>query len=329
MKSPFPQDEITYELGSFADDSGRILYWNGRVFREVLDDASWELYRKLLGSPTCSKLLANGLIETWIPNESGQEPGERLLEHKKIDFITYPPEWTLRMLWEAARTYMRCAGILAREGLIFADCHPWNVLFDFSQPRLIDFGAISDRCSSVGWIDGLRMFFIQPLWLARYGRSRGGRIAKEMMREHIFGVGPALIHMRAARFIPPAFYRLMRSYRRAVESRNRSRVVHSLEKMSEYVEQLKPPDAAREIWADYPQTTEADGKLTEKHKVVLEFLGSLHPESVLDMGTNKGWYALMAESLGAKVVAFDYEEYCVDQLYRLSRAGKKRSSPFT
>jgi hypothetical protein len=60
------EDEIDYELGSFADGTGRLFYWNNRVFRKVLDEGAWNIYRVLLESKIYPELLSNGLVETWI-----------------------------------------------------------------------------------------------------------------------------------------------------------------------------------------------------------------------------------------------------------------------
>ncbi len=327
MERSLAENEIRYELGSFADDSGRIFYWNDRVFREIHNVNAWAVYRKFLSSDISRELFAEGLVKTWIPDGIRLPSGGGLLEHRKIDFVSYPPEWTLRMLWDAARLYVRCAGILARGGFALQDCHPWNILFDFCRPTLVDFGSLSNGgIHSLGWIEGLRMFFIQPLWLCKYGRGKGRRIARAMMQEHIQGVGPALVHMHAARFIPPRFHRIAEAYKRAVKSGIGPAILQSLRKLEEYVERLEPPEPPQGYWGNYPQDEEGGG-VTQKQQTILDFLTVLHPQSLLDMGTNKGWFALQAESLGCKVVAFDYEEYCVDQLYLAGKTANKRILP--
>ncbi len=44
------EDEIQYEPGSIVDQSGRIFYWQDRVFREIYDDDIWERYKELIQS---------------------------------------------------------------------------------------------------------------------------------------------------------------------------------------------------------------------------------------------------------------------------------------
>jgi SAM-dependent methyltransferase len=58
---------------------------------------------------------------------------------------------------------------------------------------------------------------------------------------------------------------------------------------------------------------------TPKHHAVDELLTELAPETVLDVGSNSGWYAQLASRKGARVVAFDTDESAVDQLYGAAR----------
>src|SRR5690606_36942643 len=51
---------------------------------------------------------------------------------------------------------------------------------------------------------------------------------------------------------------------------------------------------------------------TIKQKFVHEILSHKKPAKVIDLASNKGYYAIMAEGLGASVVAFDYEEEVIN-----------------
>jgi len=329
MVTPYTlrKDEVEYELGSVADSAGRILYWNDRVFREVRDADSWSIYAKILKSKICSRLVAGGMVETWIPHDVHLEGSAGLLEHKKIDYVTCPAEWTPRMLWDAARCYGLCGAALAEEHLVFKDCHPWNILFDFCQPALIDFGSIVRESSPSSWIEGLRVFFVLPLWLRKVGRDFGRAVAREMMREHIHGIGYMLVRTRPASYLPPTFYRLARLYQYAIRSNDRSTLGSFFTRLQEYIDTLEPV-APKEEWADYPQQHEtATPQLREKQRTVLDILKSLGLKTLLDIGANKGWYAFEAAALGYKVVAFDREEHCVDLMYLRGQAEDSRVLP--
>jgi hypothetical protein len=54
---------------------------------------------------------------------------------------------------------------------------------------------------------------------------------------------------------------------------------------------------------------------TVKQQTLHKILTDIKPNSVLDLGSNTGWYSKLAALLGSKVVAFDIDENCVTQLY--------------
>lgn len=320
-------DEVQLEPGSVIDTTGRVFYWNDRVFREVQSDDAWSVYRSLLSSDFSCALFNRGLVETWIPDDVRLDESIGLLEHKKIDYVTCRSEWTLRMLWDGARRYVSCAALLSQQNLVFKDCHPWNLLFDFCKPVVVDFGSIIHRASASAWLEELRLYFILPLWMHKVGRGVGHAVAREMMHEHIRGVATTLARMRYARYFPPRFHRLSRQYQHAIRSNDSSRLASFFAHLQEYVDGLEP-EPPKQYWASYQQGDEVPTPgQKEKQDRVLEVLKSLNPDSVLDMGANKGWYAFAVEELGCKVIAFDNEEYCVDQMYLKGQAENRRVLP--
>jgi hypothetical protein len=210
--------------------------------------------------------------------------------------------------------------------MVFKDCHSWNVLFDYCQPRLIDFGSIGVGFGDATWLDGLCKSFIRPLWICKLGRT-GRLVARQMMREHVMGLGLTLARTRAAFYVPPGLYWLRWWYRIDVKSGTPSYLHSFFARLEQYVESLEPK-APPQYWSDYPQDERAPSRhVAEKQQTVREILTWLEPDSVLDMGANKGWYAFMAEGLGCRVVAFDSDEYCVDQMYLRGQAETKRVLP--
>ncbi len=58
---------------------------------------------------------------------------------------------------------------------------------------------------------------------------------------------------------------------------------------------------------------------TPKNRAIADLIARTRPSSVLDLGSSTGWYALLAERLGSRVVATDVDEMCVEHLYRAAR----------
>lgn len=315
------EDEIQYEPISVVDKSGRIFYWQDRVFREIYDIEVWERYKGLIQSPVLKELIIAGLIETWIPDDVELKGCAGILEHKKIDFISIVSEWTFNMLWDAAKVYLDLAVILAQNGMTFKDGHPWNILFDYCNPKMIDFGSIIPDITYTNWVNEFRIRFIAPLVGNNNRFTR--KLANEMLYEHLHGVGLAMLSNRLGSFFPFQFSVLIMQYKYAVRKKDRVAIVKAVKNMRTYLDKLRP-DVIKEYWADYIQMPEGEASIQKaKTNAVLDVLKEYHPNTVLDIGANKGWYTFLAESQGSKVIAFDYESYCVDQIYF---CGKEKNS---
>lgn len=321
-------EDVRYEPTSMVDKSGRLFYWNDRVFREITDESAWKTYQILLKSVVCPKLFEAGLIETWIPEDICLEGSIGILEHKKIDFVSYCSEWTPKMLWHAAKMIAECAKLLAQEKLTLKDGHPWNVLFDYCKPKWVDFGSITcEENSYSSLFDEFRIYYITPLWLYKFGGSFGRKIVLDMMHEHTHGMGQTTLRSYPMHFFPIRYYLLTRKYLKAIRSDDDLNKFNFFKKLLDYIQSLEPIDI-KEEWADYQQgEINALPQQLRKQKVITEVVKSLNPESVLDMGANKGAYSFIVENLGCKVVAFDREAYCVDQIYTKSQNLEKKVLP--
>jgi len=53
----------------------------------------------------------------------------------------------------------------------------------------------------------------------------------------------------------------------------------------------------------------------DKQKTVYNALNNNNNNTVLDVACNTGWFAVLAEKLGKRVVAFDIDEGCIEALY--------------
>ena len=60
-------------------------------------------------------------------------------------------------------------------------------------------------------------------------------------------------------------------------------------------------------------------KATAKHQYIDNLLEKLKPETVLDIGCNRGLFSQIAASRGAKVIGIDMDEMALDQMYNDSK----------
>ena len=96
--------------GSFRDPAGRVFLYEGRVHRGV-DDASYHLLRELTDTGLLARLIADGLLvgTEFVEDAQLQEvlaaaqpPFRRFLRHRTVPMLSWPYEWTISMLADAA-----------------------------------------------------------------------------------------------------------------------------------------------------------------------------------------------------------------------------------
>src|SRR5262249_4782883 len=96
--------------------------------------------------------------------------------------------------------------------------------------------------------------------------------------------------------------------------------VSSLQRLRKKVSRLAEGYRPRGTWSTYTATCTYDeaGEAAKK-TVVKDFLQTVKPESVLDLGCNTGDYSIIAAENGAKVVAVDSDHDAIELMYRRLR----------
>ena len=97
--------KLDYDKGSFRDPAGKIFYYKNKVYREVFKS----------GLPRLAFLQKNNLLRELIEKKflikteiiesdelSLPDKNNQIIEHEKLDFISYPYEWTFNQLKDAA-----------------------------------------------------------------------------------------------------------------------------------------------------------------------------------------------------------------------------------
>ena len=99
--------KLTIDDGSFRDPDARVAYLNDSVYRIVYPNGfkKFDLIKKILQIESISKYL----IDTEEVSKEEQklleldnELNVRIFKHKKIDYISYPYEWSFHRLKDAA-----------------------------------------------------------------------------------------------------------------------------------------------------------------------------------------------------------------------------------
>ncbi len=350
MTAAASRADVTRLVG--FDTAGEPFVSGDRVLRGIYPGSAKTVRRVL---HTCEKhnLFSHGIVATreLAENPHPELAYEIVLEHERIPFVSYPHEWSASMFKEAALLHIALYERLEEHGLTLKDWHPQNILFSATRPVFVDFtsiipveelpdqqhlrsgrpprwfGALWDSTSKSVYEMYRLMFepyFGLPLEMMHRGQHHRARPriyettlnASESVitRAEVFGdsLTPRLaceLNERLLRFTllerGPAKPRFFRRVRHHVASR---RAALKGSAYSSYYEEKGEAFAAEpgEDW-------------TKKQQGVHTALTTCSPQSVLDLGSNTGWFSMLAAKLGSSVVAVDLDEASIDRLFGEAR----------
>lgn len=277
-----------------------------------------------------------------------------VMKHKKIAYISYPHEWCASMLKDAALFHLDLSQWLFEHGLFLKDAHPWNILFEKGRPVFVDFTSIVSRDSLFAeeYLESNRSYkdedsetrltlivkeifermyipyFVNPLSAYAFGQRSRVRSAIENTTLNsstsIITIKDCLPKLRArisTLFKLLSFLKLRFGIQqvigRLLQGKN---VLGFYQEMQHRVKSLDVAAGTSGYSAYYKLKGEDhDWDYSEawnaKQKAVYVALNKPEINSVLDVACNTGWFAVMAEKLGKRVVAFDIDESCIESLY--------------
>ena len=306
-------EDITLEQQCIVDEA-KVFYHEGKVYRAIYDPVQVKLYLKLFNEIGIQQFIQDGLVESSINSEIKLKGCELVIEHEKIDFILHPAEMTDTMFWEAALSFIKLSKRLAEHGLMLKDAHPWNMSFHQGKPVFFDFSSIARGPYNINWLNEFYTYFAVPVFLAK---SKWHKLAIEYRRQQHVGFG---LKLSGQRFIKKLFFR---SYFKLASHINNPK--NFLQKLEDWLLNLKPTDRTGR-WDSYDQqAAKSLDAVSVKQQFLYDCLYKSNPAKVVDLATNKGHYAYIAESIGSRVVAFDYEASAVDIA---RRSGVKKNITF-
>ena len=321
---------------SYRDPSGFVFWVDGQPYRQVERRfaAEWDAFE---ASPLSDALVERGLLVRHEPAPLELARGgtaHRVIRPERIDFVSYPYEWTFGELRDAALLTLEIQSLALEHGFTLRDASAYNVQFRAGRPIHIDTLSFEPAEAGRPWI-AYRQFcehFLAPLALMAIRDVR----LSALLREHLDGVPLDL----ASRLLPGRTHlnlglathihlhaRAQRRFAdRPTEARERVRSARPvnqpalLDNLRRTIAGLRWRPAGTE-WADYDERTSYDAEATaEKESLVARFLAATDGRRVWDLGANTGHYSRIAADLGREVVAFDIDPGAAERLYARVRA---------
>lgn len=334
------------------DTAGEPFISRDRLLRGIYRGQA-DLVRKVLRSCEQHDLFSHGIIPTreLDRNPHPELDYEMVLQHERIPFVSYPHEWSSSMFKEAALLHVTLYERLEEHGLTLKDWHPLNILFKGTKPVFVDFTSIIpiDHLAAQPHLKSGR----PPRWFSE-GWDSTARAVYEMYRlmyEPYFGLPLAMMeqghHARARKRIYETTLNTCDEVITRAEVFEHSLVNRILYELDErmlrislaetghrkprFFKRIRHTIARRKVslkgsaYSSYYEdkheafAVEPGEDWTNKQHGVYKALTSMRPASVLDVGSNTGWFSMLAAKLGSRVVAVDLDEASVDWLFAAAR----------
>lgn len=335
-----------------ADQQGKVIVGANSVFRIIHknEEANIRKILDLIGEDFESLQIVDTKIvsDKNVRKQLNVSEGRLVLEHRRISSITYPHEWPPSMLQDAALFHLKLSAALLPKDLHLKDAHPLNILFESGKPVLVDFASIvtKEALFNERYLRGnskynnepenirisvlileiyKRMFlpyFYIPLCAYAFGNKKSiGTIIHETTLNTSKRATALTSAINEYELNSPQVADNLRQVEKIFENfvsdLDANRLFDSLYRL---IQEL--PIASRK--SGYTNYYEKKGEnqdytqmedFNEKQEAVFKALNQESIESVLDIGANTGWYSLMAEHMGKRVLSLDTDAACIELLY--------------
>ena len=346
--------DLEFHHLSWVDPVGRLFWHDGNLYRGIRQKRL-TLYHDLLANGIIQELVTKRLlIDTWATDWTTQE-FPLILQHRALPVVSFASEWCASQLKAAALVVLDLEVALRAHNLTLIDINPWNVLFDGVRPLYVDFSSIAPLSEKHTWSarDQFDEFYLNPLLL--FGKGLG-RVARRLLYDPWVGIkeidlermeilprshrSPRAIAIAAAkrlakilipRRINPRIREMTGGLRTWMQKpRKTGDALTQILALRDRVEAL-PILGSGTPWDGYyvknfPEFTPGEN-WTSKHYSIHKVIEEIKPKTLLDLGSNRGWYSQMAASCGVQVIAADSDETAVNDLYANARTAELHIHP--
>jgi hypothetical protein len=340
QRTPIPTtDAAVVDPASFRDPAGFVFRRDGVLHRQVQPPAAadWEAMRS---TGLLDRLVSDGLLidhEERPLAEAASAEAVAVIRPRRLDFISYPYEWSFSQLKEAALLTLEIQSRALEAGMRLKDASAYNVQLDRGRPILIDSLSFEVAPPTEPW-PGYRQFcehFLAPLALIAYRDARCGLLLRDFIDGIPLDLAAGLLpgrtrlnlglasHLhvhagaqRRAASAAPATDGDRPPTRRISETGQRA----LLDSLRRTVDGLRWKPSGH--WADYATTTSyTEAATASKAALVREMLDAIDGHTLWDLGANIGVYSAIAAEAGYRVVAWDSDPGSVEAHWLRVRGG--------
>ena len=334
--------KLQRNLGSFRDPSGQIYEFNKRIIR-IIKKSGAKRYNHLKSKKIIEESIDNGfLIQTKDVTDEFKKTNDDqnnvyYLEHERLDYISYPYEWSFYQLKDAALHHLNFQLFLLDRDCVLIDSSAFNIQFNNNKPIFIDLLSL-DKYETGDYWKGHSQFlqqFLNPLLL----KSLKGIDYNNWYKGNLDGIATTdlnkLLSLKNKFSINVLISVTLLSkldknnkidpQKALVKIKNKKKLSKNsyksiLLQLKKWILKLKPKEE-KTVWDSYSKlNTYKNNEQETKLKLINEFSKKYQPNLLADVGCNDGVYSFESINAGAKkVVGFDIDLNSLNRAYLISK----------
>lgn len=325
---------------SFRDPSGFIFEKDNILYRQV-NNSFKEHFDLFIQSGLYDTLVKKGWL---IPHENISQNLTRSNEYyttikpERIEFISYPYEWSFDMLKDAALLTLQLVKESIQSGLILKDATPYNIQWHKGQLVFID-SLSFEKYTETPWI-AYRQFceaFLGPLLIMHYSKKQ----LPGLLLAWPDGIPLAIIQSllpRRSRFSLHTYLHIHLHAKLSNSKKNEAGSTRSLPKqkmlnligsLEMLINKLKTP-VQKTSWSEYyDEAAQRNDYLEQKKKIITAWINGIdNLKKAVDVGANDGEFSKLLAEKGIFTITSDQDAYCINNLYTdIKSSGQKNIQP--
>ena len=312
---------------SFKDPAARVFYLEGDegYFYRELSPSYLSHYHQFKSSGLAALLIEKNWLLPFEELIGNNEP--LVLKTRRINFISYPYEWTFNQWKDAALLTLKIQHQALKHGMILKDATPFNIVFDGSKPLFVDISSFEIYTEGRPW-QAFKQFcenFYIPLLLLKYFDATGNEIYLNNINGITVNKGLSLLPSKAYFNFNNIFFLAMPGRIRAQlkskphqyfsKSITIKNLVQFTEQLFNSIHKLRQTKMQTK-WNDYYDKNIDAAYLQEKDAVIKKWIDTNYENKILiDFGCNTGHFSKLAAPFVQTVIAFDADMRSAGELY--------------
>jgi hypothetical protein len=325
---------------SYKDPSGFLFWKDGELFRAI------KVYYKnhydfFVNSGLYKKLVDNKFLIQHEEVEKfpfSDSQIYKIIKPVKINFISYPFEWSFAQLKDAALLTLNILHLALEYGMTLKDASAYNIQFFQGKPVFIDTLSFEIIENNKPWI-AYKQFcqhFIAPLALMAYKDVRLNQLLKTNLDGIPLDLANALLPLKGKMnfgillnlVLHASAQKKFSTGKFEKRNINSNYSLNSLKglfvNLEKTINSIKLK-AEKTVWSNYYDEITANEYTKSKLNFVQQYIDFAKPKTLWDVGANDGLYSRLASDNNIDVVAFDFDHASIQKNYELNKKENRKN----